>query len=1252
MPAANHHTWSPDSLHYPAELPIIAHREAIVAAIRDNPVVIVAGEPGSGKTTQLPKLCLEAGRGKRGVIGCTQPRRIAAISIAARVAEELGPQATGLVGYKIRFKDETRRSTRIKFMTDGILLAEAQNDRELRAYDTIIVDEAHERSLNIDFLLGILQRLLAKRPELRVLITSATIDTEKFARAFGNAPVIAVSGRTYPVEVRYQPLDPEAEEEGEQTCVDQAVAAVLALRQEDRQGDILIFMPTERDIRETVENLSAAITEQRRRHGGTEATVLPLFGRLSPAEQSLIFQPARGKKIVVATNVAETSITVPGIRYVIDTGLARVAAYNPRARTNKLPVLPVSRASCDQRKGRCGRLGPGICIRLYSEEEYLKRPEFTLPEIVRANLAEVILRMTALKLGDPAEFPFVDPPSARAIRDGYALLTELEAIDEERQLTKVGRLMARLPLDPRVSRMIIEARDENALREVAVIAAALSIQDPRVRPADKEAAADTAHARFIHPQSDFLFFLNLWDTYHQTLEKIKSQSRMRKFCKGHYLSFQRLREWLDIHEQIQRILAEEQGFAMNEQPAAHDAVHRALLSGNLRNIALKKEKNSYQAGGGREVMVFPGSSLYNKGGQWIMAAELVETTKLYARTVATIQVEWIEPLARPLCRYAYSDPHWEKRRGQVVAFEKATLFGLVIVAGRRVNYGRVKPEEARQIFIQSALIEGELQGDYGFLAHNRGLIAGLAEMEQRLRRRDLLVDDRVLHEFYDQRLGADVWDQAGLRRILKKPGADERLRLQEEDILGQRPGEKELERFPTRLLVDGVALELRYTFSPGSEEDGASVLIPVHMAGHLRPAFFEWLVPGLLLEKIIFLLKSLPKSLRRPLIPVPQTAERLYRELTPYEGSLYGNLTRLAQELYGVRITAADWAIDALPSHLRFRYCLVDGQGKVLQTSRSIHEVKSIDRSAMVTDREFAALRRQWEREAIGPETLPEIPSQLPVHDAAGRPMGYVYPGLVLEDERVALRLYSDQTASKAATVAALCHLYSLEFKAQLKTLRKDFAIPRQHWALYEGMGSHEAVNAALMNFILTELFGAGDGLIPSRQHFAATVARLREQGIYPLAKAIYEQIQAVFLARRETLDAIGRCAPAAKGLVAQYRREVERIAPPDFLARHTLAQLGNLPRYLKALRLRLERAQVDKAKDAAKADQLLPYEKHLAGVGDEREMSETKRRQLAEFREMLEEFRVSLFAQELKTAYPISAKRLTEKWREFELAG
>ena len=1245
-----------EPLHYPAELPIVAHRQEIVQAIRTSQVVIVAGDTGSGKTTQLPKMCLEAGRGRRKRIGCTQPRRIAAIAVAERVAEELGPQGA-LVGYKIRFKDQTSRNTRLKFMTDGILLAEAHHDGNLGAYDTIIIDEAHERSLNIDFLLGLLKQLLSRRPDLTLLITSATIDTSRFAKHFNNAPVIEVSGRAWPVEVRYQPLDSDQEEEGEQSYVDQAVQAVCDLRREEGPGDILVFMPAERDILEAVESLQARLGKGR---GQTAPVVLPLFGRLSPGEQKKIFQPVKGQKIVVATNVAETSITVPGVRYVVDTGLARLASYNVRARTSKLPIVAVSRASCDQRKGRCGRVGPGVCVRLYAEEDYLNRPEYTSPEILRTNLAEVILRMISLRLGDPARFPFLDPPSGRAIQDGYALLTELGALDQQRCLTAHGRLMARLPLDPRISRMIIEARNHNALREVTIIAAGLSIQDPRVRPADKEAAADAAHARFTKTPSDFLFFLALWDGYHNTFDKLHSLSKMRKFCVSHYLSFLRMREWRDIHEQISQVLAEEPGFAMNSQPAAPEAIHRAILSGNLRNIAVKKEKNLYQTGGGREVMIFPGSSQYGKTGDWLMAGELVETSRLYARTVAEIKPEWIEPLAGDLCRSSYSEPHWEKGRGQVVAYAKISLFGLVIVPRRKVNYGLIKPEEARQIFIQSALIEGELKGEYPFLAANTALVAELQALEDRLRLRTIMVDDQALLDFYEGRLGPAVRDQRSLNQWLKDPEARARLTMTADDLLRQLPEATALEQFPLTLAAGEGELPLSYRFAPGEEDDGVTARIPLSLAQHLRPELFDWLVPGMLAKKVAFLLKGLPKSLRRQLVPIPQTAAEIVRDLPFGRGSLYRTMEQVIADSFKLRIGARDWPQAELPPHLRFRFCLLDGQGETVMVTRdfSVLQGEAAGQAEVFSPGQMAELKKRWEQKNITPAQFGQTPGSLPVPGANGLLQGYVYPGLCfVKQESVEQHLFLAEDEARQSTRQTLLQLYCKEFAQQIKTLRKDLAIPRSHWALYEGLSSHEQLNEDLWHFVLSTVFAFRDGLVPSAKQFAAKVEEVREQGLSPLCREIFLEVERLLQERRATLDFIGKYAalPGKPGMggqadrFAEYRRQAASLVPADFLQWVERGRLPAMCRYLKALRIRVERAQLSPAKDALKAGQAASHEERYAQAVRVENPSAALWKHLREYREMIEEFKVSLFAQELGTAYPVSEKRLDKKWREIE---
>ena len=1247
-----------EKIKYPDNLPIVEARAAIVDAIQAHQVVIVAGDTGSGKTTQLPKICLEAGRGRRGMIGCTQPRRIAATSIAARVSEELG-SAGAMVGYKIRFSNHTNDATRIKFMTDGILLAEAQGDRRLAAYDTIIIDEAHERSLNIDFLLGIMQRILKRRPDLKLIITSATIDTAKFARAFGNAPVVEVSGRTFPVEIKY-PEQLADEDEGD--YVEQAVQAALDLLRRQGPGDMLIFMPTERDIREAVSLLESRLKSHK---GRQVPLVLPLYGRLTGRDQNRVFQSHKQGKIVVATNVAETSLTVPAIRYVVDTGLARILSYNVRARTSKLPVARISRASCDQRAGRCGRVGPGICLRLFSEDDYLNRPQFTRPEILRSNLAEVILRMISLRLGEPATFPFVDPPSERAINDGYKLLTELGALDNKRALTRAGRLMARLPLDPRLSRMIIAARQENCVRELIIIAAALSIQDPRIRPTDKEAAADEAHARFQATGSDFESFLHLWDLYQRTGRAAGSQAKLRTFCQQNFLSYQRMREWQDIHVQIRSILAEEgrdkrRGalrFVENSAPADYSAIHRAILSGNLRNIGLKKAKNIYQGCQGKELMVFPGSGQFGKNNGWIMAAELVETSRLFARIVAGIKPEWIEPLAGDLCKRTYLEPHWAKKQGMVVAREQVSLFGLIIVAGRRLNYGRIEPEEARQIFIQQALVAGELGGNFPFLVANRTLIKEVEELEHRTRRRGVLVDDPEFFDFYDKRLPPDLFDRRGLAAFVKKSGGDDCLRMTEADIVKGEPEEDRLADFPEAINCGELTFTLRYCFEPGAKEDGIAVVIPKNLAGHSRQDYFEWLVPGLLPEKVTCLLKGLPKNIRRNLVPIPRAAEQLMPLLQPYQGNLFRQLEEAIFKTFGLKVDPEMWTTDNLPRHLRMRFELVDG--KEVESSRD-PGVLVQSQTGRAVDEGLAALRRRYEREAITDWDFADLPPRLAVRDKQGHLIGFGHPGLVVHaGHGVALRIFADAVVSRAETRQALPVLYGLRFAKGLKSLQKDFVLPRAHWALYEGLAGHEEINRRLFAFILREIFCCQEGLIPSRQDFDDNLARVKEVGPYVLGKKVLEQVVAVLRERRATLDVIAtleeRCRTRRYSGIsmpecADFRDEVARYLPTDFLERMTCEQLARLPRYLKALTIRLERKVQDPAKDKARQRQVQPFIQWLEAVVARQGLPPEVEEELDFFATMIEELRVSLFAQELKTLFPVSSKRLRKKQKDIEL--
>jgi ATP-dependent helicase HrpA len=1256
-------------INYPEELPISTHKDEIIEAINNHKVVIISGDTGSGKTTQLPKMCIEAGRGQKKMIGCTQPRRIAAITVSSRVAEELGQSFDNLVGHKIRFQDRTTRKTKIKFMTDGILLAETRADHGLYAYDTIIIDEAHERSLNIDFLLGYVKQLLSKRKDLKVIITSATIDTVKFSAHFNNAPIIEVSGRTYPVEVRYRPAEESGDEKENNSYIDLAVQEVLSLRHERETGDILIFMPTERDISETVEilnqELNPQVTRKKSSHQKSNTLILPLFGRLRASDQSRVFRPFKGQKIIVATNIAETSITVPGVRYVIDTGLARISTYNVRARTMSMPVSNVSRASCDQRKGRCGRLGPGICIRLYSQDEYQNRPEFTLPEIKRSNLAEVILRMINLKLGDPASFPFLEPPSVRAIRDGYELLHELGAIDttrKELRLSATGIIMAKLPLGPRISRMIIEAREHNCLQEIVIIASALSIQDPRIRPAEVEAEADTAHAKFkVHP-SDFLAFLKIWEEFNNVSfktkekDKKKSRSQMRKFCRAHFLSYQRLREWQDIYEQITTILRAEKNFYMNRQPASYDDIHYAILSGFLRNIGFRKGKNIYQGAQGKELMTFPGSSLFNKGGQWIMAAELVETNRLYARIAANIKVDWIEPLAGSLCRSTYSDPRWEKKSGQVIANEKVTLFGLVIAASRKTNYARISDatrEEARDIFIHSALIQGELTGRYLFLENNQKLISRFEKIEDRLRQRNVLADDYILYKFYDIRLDTSVFDRPSLNRFLKNQGNDDFLFMTEQDILIESPESDKLSDFPKQLsLGDGFSLKLTYSFDPGGDADGVSVLIPVELLDHVSPELFEWLVPGLLSEKVLFLLKGLPKTLRKQLIPIQQTADDVTRELTIYRGSLYRELEEQIRKNYRIRVSRNQWPIEQLPPHLKIRYILQDGSGKTLLTSRNFSEL-NVDKSEEQESDSLNQLRKKWERTNITTWDFENLPEKVPFKSKKNKLLGFAYPCLHKDEEgQISIRVFTDSAESRRISREGVLGLYSLQFPKQFKLLKKECSLPSSLWALYEGLGSRQQLSEDVYLFVLDEIFGIKNSSWPSKDVFFKLVDTIKKEGLFSRARQLIELVFDLLKERRATIDqmnkleSMSQTKSRAAFTMNIFKEELTEMVPADFLNRFDTEQLTSAIRYCKALQIRMERAYASPEKDKVKAENLLPFISRFKELSPQDPSPECLKL-LNEYKSMLAEYKISVFAQEMKTRIPVSAKRLEKKWQE-----
>ncbi len=919
---------------YPEALPVSGRRAEIAAAIAAHQVVVVAGETGSGKTTQLPKICLELGRGISGLIGHTQPRRIAARSVARRIAEELKSTLGGIVGYKVRFTDQVSEQSLVKVMTDGILLAEIQSDALLEQYDTLIIDEAHERSLNIDFLLGYLKQLLPHRPDLKVIITSATINTAAFSQFFDGAPVIEVSGRTYPVEVRYRPVQGDDEDTRDRDLPQAVVDAVDELGRLDPLGDTLIFLPGEREIREVGEAL--------RKHPLRNTEIVPLFSRLSTQEQDKVFQPHSGRRLVLATNVAETSLTVPGIRFVIDTGSARISRYSPRTKVQRLPIKPVSQASANQRAGRCGRVSSGICIRLYSEEDFLARPLFTDPEILRTNLASVILQMSVMNLGEVEAFPFLAAPERRAINDGFALLHELGAVDEQHELTSSGRQLARLPLDPRIGRMLLAAERERSLHEVLIIAAALTIQEPRERPMDAQQAADTAHARFHDERSDFLSYLKLWDHFHAQSRHL-SNSKLRKLCRDEFLSYVRLREWHEIHGQLLAVCSE-LGFRLNEEPADYNAIHRALLTGLIGNIAFKQELDKertkekgrergepYLGARGNKLAIFPGSGLAKKPPKWLVAAEVVETSRLFARTVAAIDPLWLESLAAHLLRRHYFEPHWEKNAAQVAAFEQVTLYGLTLIAKRRINYGPLDPPLARELFIRHALVEGEYRSEAPCLKHNRALLEEVEQLEAKSRRRDLLVDEQTLFAFYDAKLPPHIYSGKSFEKWRREAERDQpRLLFMTRDELLQREAlGLGSELFPDLLRVGDLQLPLHYHFEPGAADDGVTVLVPLAALGQLNPEPFEWLVPGMLRDKLTALIRALPKALRVNFVPAPNFAEAALAGMTFAQGSLYEQLSQRLLRITGTTVPLESWRACELPHHLQMNFRVLGDDGTV-----------------------------------------------------------------------------------------------------------------------------------------------------------------------------------------------------------------------------------------------------------------------------------------------------------------------------------
>ena len=1217
---------------YPPALPISDRRDEILAAIKAHPVVIVAGETGSGKSTQLPKICLEAGRGEAARIAVTQPRRVAALSIAQRVAEELKVTYGRDVGCKIRFRDQTAPETCIKVMTDGMLLAETQTDPDLLEYDTIIVDEAHERSLNIDFLLGYLRLLRRKRPELKIVITSATIDTETFSKAFDDAPIIEVSGRMFPVEVSYWPLDELLQDRGDYTYLDAAASAVDEILRTSRQGDLLVFLPSERDIHETRERLEG------RKLRGVE--ILPLFGRLTAREQQRVFAPGDRRRVVLATNIAETSLTIPRIRYVVDTGLARLSRYNPRTHTQRLPIEPISQSSARQREGRCGRVEDGVCIRLYSEQDFLSRPEYTQPEIQRANLAEVILRMINLKLGDIEAFPFIDPPAKATIAGGFQLLSQLNALDENRALTPIGRAMARLPIDPTVSRMLLQAREEQALSEVLVIAAAISIQDPRERPLEKQDAADQMHRQFHDKNSDFLAYLNIWNAYHDKVESA-SQNQLRKFCKAHYLSYMRMREWRDIHAQIREALGEIKGFRFNQEPAEYDAIHRAVLTGLLSSVARQEEGNIYQAARSREVMVFPGSGLFrsNKGKKpaegggppgWLVAVEIVETSRLFARTVARIQPEWLAELGSHLCRASYDQPYFNARSGRVLVRERLILYGLEVLS-RRIPYSRINAREATEIFIREALVPGTVHTPHKFLAHNIRLCQKIETWQTRARGLADVHVEEVAARFYSQHLD-DVSSLPDLNRFLKDK-ADDFLLMEEEDLLGTTRADFDQQAFPDALDLDGKKLAISYAYRPGQDEDGVTVKLPYKLAHAVDPEILEWLVPGLLEDKITVLLRSLPKSIRKQLVPIPAKAQRIAAALKPTHPTFLESLREHIHQHYRIQIQASAWNAADLPDHLKMR---VDIQGTDDQSVAAGRDLQQLTQRLEQHDTpvELDAWKKatqQWEREGITTWDFGDLPERIEVTQAGGMPL-YGWPGLRRDEGGVSLRLYKSRAEAETRSREGFLGLCALALRDELAWLRRELQELAQFKARYQG--SSLELRTQAFEHLERYLFHREQILPLHQQDFDAVLvqAKLRLRG---LAARFISLVDSLLEARR----AIRLAGRGYRGMDA----DLERLLPDDFLARVPYQHLSHLIRYLKAVEVRVERAASDPRKDAQKAELIEVYQSQLEKLAGEANSPE-RAAQIEELRWMLEEYRVSVFAQELGTAHPISPKRLDKK--------
>ncbi len=1233
-------------------LPVSERADEVRRAIEANRVVIVCGETGSGKTTQLPKIALLAGRGKTGMIAHTQPRRIAASSIAKRIAEEMKTPLGEVVGFKVRFTDETTPGATIKLMTDGILLAETQTDPLLRAYDTVIIDEAHERSINIDFLLGYLKRLLVKRPDLKVIVTSATIDAERFAEHFTidgeKAPVLTISGRTYPVEIRWRPLE-NLDETDDRTMLEAIDRAVSELETAGR-GDILVFLPGEREIRDCEEHL-------RKNRSPLTTEILPLFARLSASDQERVFRPGRGRRIVLATNVAETSITVPGIRYVVDPGLARVKRYSYRNKVEQLLMEPVSQASANQRAGRCGRVADGICIRLYDETDFARRPAFTDPEIMRSNLAAVILKAMSLKLGDIRTFPFVQSPPPKAFADGFAILQELGALDEANALTEVGRELARLPVDPKLARMLLAGSRSGSLRELLIIASGLSVQDPRERPAEARQAADEAHKRLSDEKSDFLSFVRLWDWYEKEKSEKESNRKFEILLKKNFLSPRRIREWRDVRRQLED-LCRELSWRINTEPATYEEVHRALLTGLLGNIALKTVESRpkeppYAGARGIRFWIWPGSPRAKKSGRWIVAAQIMETTKLYAHCVADIEPEWIEAAAGTLIRRSWSEPHWEKHRGEVAALERGTLYGLTVYQGRRVSFAPHDPALSHELFIREGLVEGEIEGKFPFLTKNLRLVEEIRELEHKTRRPDVLVDESLIFDFYDKVIPQEVCSQRSLEAWLKGLSQEDEkaLHLSRGHLMRHQAEGAAAAYFPKAMTFAGVQMPLTYHFEPGSPRDGVTLAVPIFALNQIDPVRAEWLVPGMVKEKAQALLKTLPQKIRRHCVPLPDYAAGFYARTAGAEHTK-GFAETLADDVRsetGMPCAATDFKLEQLAPHLTLNMKVVDEHGRQLAMGRSLAELRSeLGDEAQKT---FQTVAQQDARvagelqDAITDWTFGDLPELMEISRRGQTLIGH--PALVDHGTACALEVFDDPVEAKKVHRRGLRRLFRLTLKEQVRFVERslrDLGHVQMAASVVPGLSDtfedfgeteNDIVDCVLEATAMTEPWPVTESQFRERREDVRGRLSLVAGEVVRLLEAMVEEASPIPLKLK-------RMASETE-LAADVTGQLRGLFPAHFLVTVPLTQLRHYPRYLKAVTRRLERYAENPAQDRARMADIVrlraPWERLSAkrrGVEDPR---------LDEFRWLLEELRVSLFAQQLRTPMPVSVKRLERVW-------